>query len=361
MIWTLLIIFLPYFFILLNIWRHLNKLKSFIPAGNTSVSVSVIIACRNEEKNLPELLGRLSSQDYNPLLFEVIIVDDNSSDNTFSLVSEYKKIKFLRILSNPGSGKKQSIRAAVNTAKGDLIMTTDADCRPCNQWISTVAAYFDVTKADMIILPVQLENKPGFAGRFAELEFLSLQGVTAGTAREGNPVMCNGANLAFSRQAYLRHSGNLHDEILSGDDIFFLHSLKKESGSKIMWLNSANVVVTTSQTATIKTFLNQRARWVSKVKAFDDGYSRLISIVTFITILAWISFLVSGMISREFLLLFLAAFFLKSIPDFLILYKTTGRYNKKHLLNWFIPSQLIYPFYVITVVCRSLFNKNKWG
>lgn len=360
MIWLLIIPSLPYFFILLVIYRNLRKVKPFKPEGLSSVKVSVVVACRNEEMNIPYLLNDLYSQDYSPHLFEVIVVDDNSADNTFETVSSLKQIKNLKMLHNPARGKKSAIRAGVDAASGELIITTDADCRPGKRWISSVSGYYSAYKPDMIIAPVQLEDKHGFFGRFQELEFLSLQGVTAGTAEAGNPVMCNGANLAFTKEVYLNHSDDLHNDILSGDDIFLLHSLKKQTNSKIAWLSSSEGIVTTSQTASLGSFFNQRARWLSKAKAYDDRFSQLISFVTFIIILTNISLLISGIINQEFLLLFLTSFFIKSIPDFLILNETTRRYDKRHLLKWFIPSQIVYPFYVIIVVCRSLFSGNKW-
>jgi len=358
--WLIIIVVLPYFVILLKIYRNLRKVKPFKQEGKPLIKVSVVIACRNEEKNLPSLLKNLYSQDYDPDLFEVIVVDDNSTDNTCNTASAFKQIRFLKVLQNPERGKKSAIRAGVEAASGELIITTDADCRSGERWISTVTAFYNETKPDLIIAPVQLENKPGFSGRFRELEFLSLQGVTAGTAAAGNPVMCNGANLAFKKEAYISHSENLHNEILSGDDIFLLHSLKEEKKSIISWLSSAEGIVTTSHTDSLESFLFQRARWISKAQAYDDGYTLLISIVTFVTILTNISLLLFGIIYQEFLLLFFVSFFLKSIPDFLILYETTGKYNKRHLLKWFIPSQIVYPFYVIIVAFHALFSESRW-
>ena len=360
MIWIFIIAVLPYFFLFLGIYRNLLKVKPFYPEGIPLVKVSVVIACRNEEKNLPYLLNDLSSQDYNPDLFEVIVIDDNSTDRTFEIASGYDKIKCLRILTNTGKGKKSAIRNGVADASGNLIITTDADCRMGKGWISIISAHCLATHSDMIIAPVQLENNSGFFGRFCELEFLSLQGVTAGTAQAKNPIMCNGANLAFTKNAYMRHSENLHNEILSGDDIFLLHSLKKETNSKIVWLDSVEGIVTTSHTDSLGSFINQRARWISKAKSYNDRFTQLISIVTFVTMVAIIFLLISGIISQKFLLVFLVSLIIKSFPDFLILLETTRKYKKRYLLKWFIPSEIIYPFYVIVVVFRSLFPGNKW-
>jgi cellulose synthase/poly-beta-1,6-N-acetylglucosamine synthase-like glycosyltransferase len=360
MIWLFLLPALPYFFFLLDIYRNLRKVKPYNKKGPSEVKISVIIACRNEEKHLSLLLNDLSGQDYNHDFFEVIVIDDNSTDNTFSVASDFKQIHNLIVIQNPRKGKKSAVRAGIGKASGELIITTDGDCRTGKSWVSTLASFYSEGKPDMIIAPVQLESKPGFCSSFQELEFLSLQGVTAGTAEAGDPVMCNGANLAFTKAAYIRHSENLHNEILSGDDIFLLHSLKKETSSKIVWLSSADGIVTTMQTDTLGSFMYQRARWISKAKAYDDVYTREISIVTFVTILTSISLLVSGIINPDFFMLYFAVLLIKSIPDFLILNETTGRYNKRHLLKWFVPAQIIYPFYVIIVVCRSLFQGGRW-
>ena len=360
MIWLFLTAVLPYFFIFLSVYRNLLKIRTFKEEGISLIKVSVVVACRNEEKNLPYLLNDLSSQYYDPDLFEVIIVDDNSTDSTSEVASGFNQIKCLKILSNPGRGKKSAIRTGIDAASGELIITTDADCKMGKRWLSAISEFYSASGNEMIIAPVKLEDKPGFSGRFRELEFLSLQGITAATAQANNPVMCNGANLAFTKNAYLRHSGNLHNEILSGDDIFLLHSLKKEPNSKIAWLSSVEAIVTTCQSDSLSSFLKQRARWLSKAGSYNDRFTRLLSIVTFVTILAIICFLISGILDQKFLIIFIISLIIKSIPDYLILSETTLRYNKRNLLKWFLPSQIVYPFYVIAVTIRSLIQGNRW-
>jgi biofilm PGA synthesis N-glycosyltransferase PgaC len=183
--------------------------------------------------------------------------------------------------------------------------------------------------------------------------------VTAGTAERGNPVMCNGANMAFSKESYNKNSGNLHDEIASGDDVFLLHSIKKEPGNKILWLESQNVIVTTKSTNEIASYIKQRVRWISKAGAYKDPFTRVLAIVTFITILLMLFLLFAGLINPVFLPVLLTAFFLKSIPDFLVLRNTARRYNKRSLLGIFLPAQIIYPFYVIAVFFCFLVAKKQ--
>jgi cellulose synthase/poly-beta-1,6-N-acetylglucosamine synthase-like glycosyltransferase len=325
-----------------------------------SKKVSVVIACRNEEKVVPNLLQDLSSQIYPSELLEVIVVDDNSTDNTFKEASSFRQITGLKVMINNGNGKKSAIKTGLEIASGDLIITTDADCRVGNSWISIITSFYEENKPDMIIGPIQLRSSSGFFGRFQELEFLSLQGITAGTTAAGNPVMCNGANLAFTKETYAKHAHNLHDEILSGDDIFFLHSLKKDKKAKIMWLSSKEAVATTTLSNSLISFLSQRARWISKGKAYKDSFTIFTSIVTFVTILLIISVLFAGLFRPAFLLVFLTLLLIKSVPDLLILDITTRNYGKNQLLKWFIPSQIVYPFYVVGAILCSVFMKPKW-
>jgi biofilm PGA synthesis N-glycosyltransferase PgaC len=200
MIWLFTILLVPYFIILLKVYGQLRGVNHFKPIEDPFIKVSVVIACKNEEKDLPFLLDDLGNQDYNKGLFEVIVVDDNSTDETFSKATFKHRIKNIKVLANSGNGKKSAIRSGVNEANGELIITTDADCRISERWISTIASFYSGSFPDMIIGPVQLKNRTGFFGRFQQLEFLSLQGITFGTALAGNPVMCNGANLAFKKE-----------------------------------------------------------------------------------------------------------------------------------------------------------------
>jgi biofilm PGA synthesis N-glycosyltransferase PgaC len=348
--WFLLLLLVPYLYLFLKICRNLFNIKPFLVSDLPSIFVSIIIACRNEEKDLPSLLKDISSQDYSPDLFEVIIIDDNSADMTFRVASEFGGIKNLKVSGNNGAGKKQAIRTGVGLSRGRLIITSDADCRMGRSWIRSVASFYEKNVPDMTICPVSIKGGPGYFHRFQELEFLGLQGVTAGCTAAGNPIMCNGANLAFKKEAFIRHSMNLHDELTSGDDVFLLHSIKKENHGRILWLESEDATVTTATSRTFSSFMRQRVRWISKTGAYTDRFTKIVAIVTLLTISLQISVLITGIINPLFLPVFLAVFLLKSIPDFIILSFTSSRYGKKGLMKWFFISQFVYPFYVIAVL-----------
>jgi cellulose synthase/poly-beta-1,6-N-acetylglucosamine synthase-like glycosyltransferase len=359
--WLLTILIIPYLIILLFIiYRNLKKIKQFIPASTPSINVSVVIACRNEEKTIPVLLHSLTDQDYPTALFEIIIVDDNSDDNTANLARSFSNGINIKVIDNNGSGKKEALRTGIETAKGELIITTDADCRMGHSWISTISAFYYEKRPDMILCPVRLDPLKGIFGRFQELEFLSLQGITAGSAASHHATMCNGANLAFTPGAYNQNKNNLRFDIATGDDVFLLHSLKKQNNSKILWLESPDCVVVTSPVSTLAEYFNQRRRWISKSTAYDDSFSIILGFTTFLAVFAQVFPLAVSPFDLSFFSIFLSVFVLKSIPDFLILQNTTSRYGRKRLMIWFIPSQIIYPFYVLAVTAYSfLFPQKK--
>jgi glycosyltransferase involved in cell wall biosynthesis len=359
--WLLLILIIPYLYLLLKIYSGLVKIKPFSDGTSAGLFVSVVVACHNEERNLPFILQDLSQQEYNPDLFEIIIVDDDSSDGTFKCASGFKAIKNLHAIKNSGTGKKQAIRTGISASSGKVIITTDADCRIGKKWLSSIASFITENKPDMVICPVKLAGGRGFCSHFQELEFLSLQGITAGTAVAGNPVMCNGANLAFAKESYIRNLDYLHFELVSGDDVFLLHGIKKDPQKKILWLESEGAIVTTASPGAITSFLKQRARWISKAGHYTDRYTQLLAIVTFVTILLQAFLLVAGIFNPVFFLIFLSAFAIKSIPDFLILRNTVSRYGKSSLMRWFFPSQIIYPFYLLLVIPMALYKGNRWN
>ena len=357
--WLPAILILPYFVILLILYKSLLKLKIFKARKDPEMFVSVVVACRNEQDKLPVLLNCIAAQNYPENLFEVIIVNDNSIDRTFETAAGYKKISNILSINNKGEGKKQALRTGINSARGNLIITTDADCTMEKNWIRTIATFYEMHKNNMIICPVRIESAMRFLNKLEELEFLSLQGITAGSALFKNPIMCNGANLAFSKEAYLAHSDMLHDEIKSGDDIFLLHSLKEETQSKILWLESPDAMVTTKSSSSLSSFLNQRSRWISKGKAYRDMFTIVLGIVIFAGVILQVSYLILSLIYPDLIWVFLLVVVLKSFPDFLILRNTSERYGRKRLMRWFLPAQLIYPFYVISVVLYSLIFRDK--
>src|SRR5688572_24373343 len=203
-------------------WQELDPFSK--TDHESSIKISVIIPARNEEDNIGKLLTSVEKQTYPAHLFEVIVVDDHSTDNTAVVVKSYSFAKLIRLEShNINSYKKKAIETGIAAASGDLIVTTDADCIVQENWLRTIAAFKEDTKAVFITAPVVMENDSTLLQTFQTLDFLVLQGITAASAQKKIHNMCNGANLAYEKKAFFDVNGFAGvDHIASGDDMLLM-------------------------------------------------------------------------------------------------------------------------------------------
>ncbi|HEY5509228.1 MAG TPA: glycosyltransferase, partial [Paludibacter sp.] len=185
-------------------WR---RVPLFEPVENinlySGLSVSVVIACKDEETNLPKLLSCLQIQSYQH--FELILVNDHSSDATMS-VMEAARVLFLniKVIDAELCGKKNALKEGIMAAAGSLIVTTDADCVPGLNWLKTICSFQQSQPCDLIICPVQLTDRKSLFAKLQALEFKTLIASGGGAAGVGMPILCNGANLAFTREAWMQ-------------------------------------------------------------------------------------------------------------------------------------------------------------
>ncbi len=314
--------------------------------------LSVIVCARNEEDNLPSLLSAIEKQSYKN--FELIIVNDHSSDETGSVIRRFIVANpNFRIVNAEGEGKKSALKEGIAISSGEIIVQIDADCIPPEKWLETIAAYFEKSKSEFIIGAVKMESSSPFEEMQA-LEFMSLVASGAGAAGIDMPIMCNGANLAYKRSLWDDAAHAQHQEFASGDDMFLLLSAKK-SKKKITFLKSADAVVTTKAQPTLSGFLNQRRRWASK----SPGYRDFAVLLTAFTVLGLSVFFLLLLFTAKFKLLLLV-FLWKALVDFFFLSTVAPFFGLKKCLKWVLPVAAIYPFYIAWSAFSGIFRKNKW-
>ncbi|MEA3451434.1 MAG: glycosyltransferase, partial [Bacteroidota bacterium] len=265
-------------------WLKLKSYKKNNNKNNNSSKTSIIIAFRNEEKNLPFIVEDIANQNYPKNYFEVIFVNDHSEDNSVKILEELIKEKNnFRILElNNYKGKKQALKHGINNSTGDLIVTTDADCRMQKKWLSTICNYYSSIDAKMIVCPVLYTTKKPLLsfGNFQALEFLSLTASTIGSIGINKPLMCNGANLAFEKKTFQKFSNPTKEEIPSGDDTFLLFNINKKYHRKVKYLKNKHAIVTTKPAKNLSVFFNQRIRWASKTKYYKQFFVLFSGFVT---------------------------------------------------------------------------------
>ena len=315
--------------------------------------LSILIACRNEINNLPNLLESIENQTFKP--DEVIFVDDNSTDETYNFLINYsKKYNYIKVIKNSGKGKKSALIEAVKIATSEYLLFTDADCYLNNNHCKLAIQYLNKNNSDMLLGAVDITDEKGIFNIIEKIEFSSLQAITAYTALLNNPIMCNGANLIIKRNIYLQYINKINKNIASGDDMFMLHALKKNK-AKINYLYDSNYIIKTKGTNSLKKFIIQRTRWAAKSVNYKDITTILVALLVAIINILLLTLLFLN--PYTLITIFLIIFVIQNI----IMLPYFFKYKQYRILKYypiiFPLMSLLYPLYIVTILISILFYK----
>lgn len=341
-----------------------------------NVRLSVIIPARNEEANIRACINSLLNQSYPIHLFEVIVIDDHSTDNTAAIVQEYtnQHIRLIKlsdyIETKPVNAyKKRAIEIGISNATGELIVTTDADCTVPPNWLQTIAAFYTATNAEFIAMPVVYNSNKNFLEIFQSLDFMTLQGITGASVYKRIHSMCNGANLAYTKKAFEEVNGFKGiDNIASGDDMLLMHKIYKKYPAKVFFLKSTEVIVQTAPMQTLKDFFNQRIRWASKADKYDDkrifGVLLLVYLFNVLLVLMPVVALLKNyqlsIIQLSITRLWLSLLIFKTIIEIIFLYPVAKFFSRQHLLWSFPIAQPFHICYTIIAGWLGKFGSYQW-
>ena len=343
-----------------------------------TAQLSIIIPARNEEDNIGACIQSILNQSYSKNLYEIIVVNDHSTDSTASIVKTFnepniKCIDLINFIGNEtNSFKKKGIEVGVAQANGELIITTDADCVAPPNWLQTITAFYEEKKPDLIVMPVSIFPSPSGVGlgvRFIEifqaLDFMTLQGITGSAVHKKIHSMCNGANLAYTKKAFNTVNGFAGiNNIASGDDMMLMHKIYSENKKGIVYLKSAAVIVQTKPVKTITEFINQRIRWASKADKYEDKrmlpvlivvyfFNMLLLILPIVAILSNFKFLIFNFQFSTLQFWFWLLLF-KVVIEIIFLIPIAKFFNKLPLLFLF---PLMQPFHIIYTVIAGWLGK----
>ena len=265
-------------------WHSIQRKDASI-GNKTPLSISVIVPVRNEEESLLGLLNQIISQDYSVDRFEVIIVNDHSTDHTVSIVQKVienstDNIRLLN-LKDYENGKKAALGKGIKETIGDIIVTTDGDCEVGSKWLKSIASVFD-DSVQLVFGPVAIRSST-FFGKLQMIDFAALIGIGAATWKLGKPGMCNGANLAFRKKVFEECNGYEGSERHpSGDDEFFLRKVFEKYPKGIRFLKETAAVVKTNPQPNFRSFIQQRIRWAGKWKLHRDFTTKLTALFMFL-------------------------------------------------------------------------------
>jgi cellulose synthase/poly-beta-1,6-N-acetylglucosamine synthase-like glycosyltransferase len=332
--------------------------------------LSVIISVRNEKINIQNLLNDLNVQDYPFLNFEVIVVDDYSTDGTAEAAAHFiknanYKLKVLRLsLSSSDAvkaNKKKAIETGIENSRGELIITTDGDCRVGKSWLSTIQNFYKKNNCEMITGGVAFSDENTLFKKMQLIEFSSLIGTGAASLNMGYANMCNGANLAYKKEAFYEVGGfKGNSDISSGDDEFLMHKIYKAHPEKVLFLKNNEAIVYTHSKDNLKEFIAQRRRWASKWPFYNSGSVKGLAAFIFLYNLSLVIFLILTISGMYPVWLFLAQILLKISVEFVFLRKILGFLEKKIDVLSFLLLEFIYPIYIIFFAWGSRSRHYEW-
>ena len=346
--------------------------------SNLNTKISIIIPARNEEENIANCLQSIIDQSYPKHLFEVLVVDDHSTDNTAAIIKSYaaqnEKLISLKdfIAANEiNAYKKKAIEIAIQQSSGDLLVTTDADCIFPTHWLTTIAAFYETKKSAFIVMPVLIRHSNRMIEIFQSLDFMTLQGITGASVHKKFHSMCNGANLAYTKEAFTAVNGFKGiDNIASGDDMLLLHKIYKRFPDKIDYLKSQDVIVQTNPVTTLHQFLNQRIRWASKADQFDDKRIFVVLIIVYFLNVLLLALPIVALVNPQEITLFhyklpmIQWYFIlligKTLIELFFLYPVATFFNQTKLIGWFPIAQPFHILYTVIAGWLGKFGKYTW-
>jgi peptide/nickel transport system permease protein len=349
---------------------HWN-LRAFVAKGKTpQTKFSIVIPARNEAANIENCIAGILAQNYPSHLFELIVIDDFSEDETANIVGsialQYNNVRLLRLQDftkdeNIIAYKKRAIEIAIEQANHSWIVTTDADCSFTNNWLASYDAYIQEHNCVMIAAPVSYKNTGSFLSVFQVLDFISLQGITAAAVGSGSHTLCNGANLCYSKEAFEsvgKFSGI--DHLPSGDDMLLMHKMKKSYPEKIGYLYAQDAVVTTAPSATLDLFIQQRIRWSSKALGYQDKIIFWILLLVYLVNFSLLVYLPVNLIETGNINNWLVLIGCKTLVEIPFMYAAATFFKQQKLLLWFLFMQPFHILYTVVAGWFGTFGSYKW-
>lgn len=364
---SFLFLLLFYLYFLIGISKGLKIVSRTEPKTKIENEyISVIVPYRNEEQNILNSLASISSQSITEDRYEIIFIDDNSTDNSYSILENASKGNNVVLLKSPSiseerAHKKIALQFAIENAKGDIIVTTDADCTHNAKWLETIIGSFDENTA-FVSGPVEFISDGSLFSEIQKLEFSSLILVGAGLIGIKSPIICNAANLGF-RKSVFNKVGGYNDNLLltSGDDEFLMQKIARETNYKIKFCFNKTAITFTQANKDLNQFYQQRKRWASKGFHYVDKMIVLKLVLIFLFYLGIPFQIILGMlVSNIYFLTTIISLILKFIFEYKIVQLDSKKLFSPTKNQYFCLAQVLHIPYIIISGISGLFGNYKW-
>lgn len=346
-------IYLILCFVFLVYWRNQKEFNldpSFVP----TTKVSVIVPVRNEEDSIQRCTESILKQNYPTHLFELIVVDDQSDDNTPQILENIKdqRLRVMRLgvykRTTITGSKKKAIAYGISHASGDLMITTDADCIHGENWIQTIVACYQKFKPKLIVAPVLIQKEKTLLNLFQDADFINSFMVHLAGIRSGLFYLGSGANLAYEKSVFLEtdpYDNNQH--IASGDDLFLIQKVKEKYSCKIYPLKAIEATVQTIGATSVRGFFSQRLRWAGKLKNSSSFNMLLVSSFIWLFRIGLLTFTLITLVLEEYIYFYsgLGLLFIHFLLDLILIHQSSSFFKRGYILKWILPIEVMYTMY----------------
>lgn len=265
------IVFAIYFLLSYSVLRYSGIINPYIklwpkkgPQKNIHIEsypqVDVLIAARNESQVIQNTLDDLMKQNYPH--FQIILIDDHSTDNTWSIVNDLNHSK-LKVAINQGKGKKEALETALQISEAPILLMTDADVRIGMDWIASMVQKMQATEADLVCGPVtSLTKQDSILNQYYFHEMLGWMVITGAAINGHLHPSGNGANILVKKDQLAFPDPFSKKISASGDDIFLIEKVMKEG--RVVFNSDTEAMVQTYPPASWHEWIQQKCRWSSK-------------------------------------------------------------------------------------------------
>lgn len=363
-----------YSYIIFSALREWKRLPEWqLPASfQPQTFITVLIPARNEAANIALCLQSILHQNYPSQLFEIIVINDHSTDNTCNIISElqtlHSNVQLLHLADyvndiSINAYKKKAIEVGVAHARGELIVTTDADCLTPANWLRLIGCCYELQQPQCITGPVNFYQEQNLLERFQSLDYVGTMVLTGAGIHARTFRLSNGANLAYPKAIFEEMQGfSGINHLASGDDLLLVHKIATRYPNGIQFLKNPAATVLTKAKPSWREFWQQRIRWATKSTAYSEWRITVVVALVFLFCCNIIfSFILILFFDWKMFLIFAMQLIIKLFWDYQLLHTACHYFKKEALLKSFLPAQLIHIFYMIIIgILGNVVKQYQW-
>ena len=335
--------------------RHKLKARSKTTETIALEKITVLIPFRNEVESLPRIIQSIKNSVKLP--FEIIFINDHSDDTGLEFLQRQINELPITLVSLPDEqfGKKEALRYGMEHAHGDYYLTLDADVFFGPNYFSELEK---LPTAHLWILPAILIGRSK-KQLWQEIDLHIMNAINVGLYGLFRPVIASGANLLFSKSAFLTADDySSHQHISSGDDLFLLRDFRKNN-KDVRLISDPLLAVYTYAPEGLVAFLHQRIRWISKTSKVKDHFATSLGVIQTLLSVVFYTLLGIYLFKEQYSeLLFLLC--VKTGLDLIFYAEYFFRF--KRIVVWLlIPGyQVIFPWYNLILLILIPNFRAKW-